>query len=162
MRLSPSTTNDRSCRRPCQVAGVDSASVVGSVVKAKPASAIPARDRAKVAIKVNREGGRLRRSPEAKSVSMHPLTRKVSVMIQPYEPRASPLGQSKVGSFNGCQPNDKRKSYFRIVNVVSTIPKNSGPIIPARAASLIILPDTQRLMPANQATPGHKESSAAQ
>ena len=77
----PSNTKDKSCKRPCQVAGVKR--IVGSVVKAKPASASPARDKAKVAIKANRERGRLRRSPEAKMVSMSPLRMKVKVMIQP-------------------------------------------------------------------------------
>ena len=38
---NPSNTKDRSCRRPCQVAGV--VRIVGSVVKARPASAHPDR-----------------------------------------------------------------------------------------------------------------------
>ena len=57
--------------------------IVGSVVKAKPARAIPASDKVEVEKKVSRELGRLRRSPEAKVVSMNPLKMKVSVMIQP-------------------------------------------------------------------------------
>jgi hypothetical protein len=53
------------------------------VVKAKPASASPARAKVKVAIKVTRERGRLKRSPEAKMVIINPLRMNVSVMIQP-------------------------------------------------------------------------------
>ena len=81
MSVMPSRTNERSCNCPCQVAGVER--MVGSVVKAKPASASPARDKAKVEIKVIRERGRLRRSPEAKRVIMNPLAMNVTVIIHP-------------------------------------------------------------------------------
>ena len=111
--------------------------MVGSVVKAIPIRARPARDRSITPIHAGRTGGRLRRSPEAKRIIIDPLRRKVAVMIHPCSPSANPLGQSKVGAKSGCHPNERRNLYFRMVRVVSTTPKKNGPSIPARAASLI-------------------------
>jgi len=164
IRVSPSNTKDRSCKRPCQVAGVERR--VGSVVKAIPMRARPARERSRVPINAGRTEGRLRRRPDAKMIIMDPLRRKVAVMIHPYSPSANPLGQSKVGARSGCHPSESRKSYLRIVRVVRTTPKKNGPIIPASAASLIhhaalTWKEIRGSAPANRAMLEHIRSCAA-
>ena len=135
--VSPSRTKDRSCKRPCHVAGVER--MVGSVVKANPASASPARDKARDEITVTREFGKLRRSPEAKIIIMRPLKTNVTVMTHPKSPNSNPLGQSNVGAFRGCHPRESKKSYLRMVSVTSTKANNMGPTNPLRAASFLKL-----------------------
>src|SRR5215203_4793993 len=78
MSVRPSNTNDKLCKNPCQVPGVER--MVGSVVKDSPTRARPAREIPRVAIRAVRERGRLRRSPEAKSSISKPLRIKVKVM----------------------------------------------------------------------------------
>ncbi len=68
---------------------------------------------------------------------MNPLRINVVGMIHPCSPSANPLGQSKVGASSGCHPSESKNSYLSIVSVVRMTPKKNGPIIPARAASLI-------------------------
>ena len=85
--------------------------MVGSVVNArdvrarpdKTKRADPAWDIAAVPRSV------LRR--RARRTMSSPLMINVAVMMNPYLPRASPLGQSKVGSLSGCQPRLRMKSY---------------------------------------------------
>ena len=165
MSVRPSSTKDRSCKRPCQVAGVER--MVGSVVKARPISANPAKLRRKVPNQAGRMGGKLRRSPKAKRVIKSPLKTNAAVIIHPYRPSANPLGQSKVGARSGCHPRESIKSYLRIVRTMRTIPKNKGPIIPARAASLIqrvefIWKHIIVAAQADQAMPEYIRSCAAQ
>jgi len=133
IRVSPITTKEASCRCPCQVAGV--VRMVLSVGEMSPIMPMPAMDNNQVVIPAERTRGRLKRSPDAKIIIRSPLRKKVSVMIHPIGPRASPLGQSR-GALN-LQPMESIKSRSRIVSAIMTLPKSSGPIIPASAALLI-------------------------
>ena len=123
-RVRPSRTKERSCNIPCQVREVELR--VGSVVKASPASARPEQARK---VDPNREAGAGLRSEwrrRAKMKRMNPLRTKVAIIHNPYGPRESPLGQSKVGALMGSQPNPSRKSYCRMVRTISMDVKSRG------------------------------------
>ena len=103
--------------------------MVLSVGEMSPIMPTPARINNQMAYPAERMRGRLRRSPEAKMIINIPFRRKVSVMIHPNGPSASPLGQSR-GAL-GFHPIDSMKLRSRIVSAMRTLPNNSGPMIPA-------------------------------
>src|SRR5574341_1874698 len=103
--VRPSRAKDRSCRRPCQVAGVERR--VGSVGKARPIRASPARISNEAPVFAERVCLRVWRNPRAKDDIIPPLIRKLAIISQPRGPKESPLGQSKVGARNGSQPSEQ-------------------------------------------------------
>ena len=109
----------------------------GSVVATRPIIAPAASSNSQFATREVALAGNACRSPRAKRQTEILLIRNAAVMTRPYGPSASPLGQSTAVRLSGSQPRLRMKLYSANVSAISTPATNTGPIVPARTASLI-------------------------